>query len=277
MKAFFASIALLALGAAMLADDAQAARLGGGRSLGAQRQMTAPQRQATPPSQQQAAAAPQQGNRWLGPLAGLAAGLGLGWLFAQGGFGPAVGVLLMALLAGMVVIALMRLLGRGRPQGSRMQYSGFGDETVPAPPPSQLPGDSVQPDYRSQFMPNIPANFDVESFTREAKRNFLRLQDANDRGDLARLRQVTTQDMFDALKDDAGAHVAGQQTDVVKLDASLLELVTEGDLHWASVRFSGSIREDAKAAAEPFEEVWNLCKPVNGSSGWLLAGIQQTH
>src|SRR5262245_13222594 len=97
MKGFLASIVLLALGAAVLADDAQAARLGGGRSLGAQRQMTAPARQATPPAQQQqpAAAPQQQGNRWLGPLAGLAAGLGLGWLFAQGGFGSVLGVIFM--------------------------------------------------------------------------------------------------------------------------------------------------------------------------------------
>jgi predicted lipid-binding transport protein (Tim44 family) len=278
MKGFIALLAALALGAAALADDAQAARLGGGRSLGAQRQSVAPQRQATPPSQQQqAAAAPQSGNRWLGPLAGLAAGLGLGWLFAQGGFGSFVGVLLMALLAAVVVAALMRLLGKGRATGSRLQYSGFGDETVPAPPPSQLPGDTVQPNYRSQFVSNIPANFDVDSFTQEAKRNFLRLQEANDRGDLVRLRQVTTQQMFDALKADAGVRAAPQQTDVIRLDASLLEVVTEGDVHWASVRFSGSIREDARSAAEPFEEVWNLCKPVNGSSGWLLAGIQQTH
>ena len=277
MKRFIALLAALALGAAMLADAAQAARLGGGRSLGTQRQSAAPQRQTTPPSQQQPAAAPQQGNRWLGPLAGLAAGLGLGWLFAQGGFGSFIGVLLMALLAAVAVVALMRVLGRGRAPGSRLQYSGFGDETVPAPPPSQLPGDSVQPNYRSQFVSNIPANFDVDSFTREAKRNFLRLQDANDRGDLVRLRQVTTQEMFDALKADAGGRPGPQQTDVVRLDASLLEVVTEGDVHWASVRFSGSIREDAKSTAEPFEEVWNLCKPVNGSSGWLLAGIQQTH
>ena len=278
MKGFIASLAALALGAAVLADDAQAARLGGGRSLGTQRQAASPQRQVTPPSQQQqASAAPQPGNRWLGPLAGLAAGLGLGWLFAQGGFGSFVGVLLMALLAAVVVVALMRLVGKGRAQAPRMQYSGFGDETVPAPPPSQLPGDSVQPDYRSQFVSAIPANFDVDSFTREAKRNFLRLQDANDRGDLVRLRQVTTQEMFDALKEDAGGRKGPQQTDVVRLDASVLEVVTEGDVHWASVRFSGSIREDAKSAAEPFEEVWNLCKPVNGSSGWLLAGIQQTH
>lgn len=276
MKRIIASLLALALGAAVLAD-AQAARLGGGRSLGAQRQMATPQKQATPPAQQQPAAAPQPGNRWLGPLAGLAAGLGLGWLFAQGGLGSAVGVLLMALLAAVVVVALMRLAGRGQVQGSRLRYSGFGDETVPAPPPSQLPGDSAQPNYRSQFVSNIPADFDVDSFTREAKRNFLRLQDANDRGDLVRLRQVTTQEMFDALKADAGERAAAQQTDVVRLDASLLEVVTEGDVHWASVRFSGSIREDAKSAAEPFEEVWNLCKPVNGASGWLLAGIQQTH
>jgi predicted lipid-binding transport protein (Tim44 family) len=276
MKSFIVSLMVLAAAALALPDDAQAARLGGGRSVGAQRQITTPQRQATPPSQQPASA-PQAGNRWLGPLAGLAAGLGLGWLFAQGGFGSAAGVLLMALLAGAMVMLLMRGPARNRPQGSRLQYSGFGDETVPAPPPSQLPGDAMRPDYRSQFAPNIPASFDVDGFLKEARRNFLRLQDANDRGDLVRLRQVTTQEMFDALKSDAGEHPGHQQTDVVKLDASLLEVVTEGDLHWASVRFSGSIRDEAKAPAEPFEEIWNLCKPVNGSSGWLLAGIQQTH
>lgn len=278
MRGFIVSLVAVAVTALAVTDDALAARLGGGRSVGAQRQLATPQKQATPPSQQQPAGAAQPGNRWLGPLAGLAAGLGLGWLFAQGGFGSVVGVLLMALLAGAVVMVLMRALGRSPSQRSRLQYSGFGDETVPAPPPSQLPGDAgARPDFRSQFVSNIPPNFDVDSFTREAKRNFLRLQEANDRGDLVRLRQVTTQEMFDALKDEAGTSVRGQQTDVVRLDASLLEIVTEGELHWASVRFSGSIRDNARAAAEPFEEIWNLCKPVSGSSGWLLAGIQQTH
>jgi predicted lipid-binding transport protein (Tim44 family) len=62
---------------------------------------------------------------------------------------------------------------------------------------------------------------------------------------------------------------------VVTLDASLIEVVTEGRLHWASVRFSGAIREDAGATATPFEEIWHLQKPMDGSSGWLLAGIQQ--
>ncbi len=277
MKKLIVSLFTLVFGAGILAEDVQAARLGGGRSLGAQRQITAPPKQATPPAQQQQPAAPQPSGpgRWFAPLAGLAAGLGLGWLFAQGGFGPAIGAFLMALLAGAVVFALMRLSKR-RTQGSQVQYAGFGNETVAAPPPSQLPGDAgVQPNYRSQFVSNIPAGFDVEGFLRESRRNFLRLQEANDRGDLARLRQVTTEDMFNALKDDVVGHSGAQQTDVVTLNAALLELVTEGGLHWASVRFSGLIREEANALAEPFEEIWHVRKPVNGSSGWLLAGIQQ--
>ena len=276
MKKLTVSLFTLVFGASILADDVEAARLGGGRSIGAQRQVTATPKQATPPTQQQPATAPQPSGpgRWLAPLAGLAAGLGLGWLFAQGGFGAVASTLLMALLAGAIVFALMRVLSKQR--ASRPQYAGFGNETVAAPPPSQLPGDAgVQPNYRSQFVSNIPAGFDIDGFVKEARRNFLRLQEANDRGDLPRLRQITTEDMFNALKGDVAEHSGVQQTDVVTLNAALLELVTEGELYWASVRFSGSIREEASAPAEPFEEIWHLRKPVNGSSGWLLAGIQQ--
>src|SRR5260370_39362815 len=205
MKKLIVSLFTLVFGAGILADDVEAARLGGGRSLGAQRQVTAP-KQATPPTQQQQpAAAPQPSGpgRWLAPLAGLAAGLGLGWLFAQGGFGAAIGALLMALFAGVAVFALMRLLSKRRPQGAQMHYAGFGNETVAAPPPSQLPGDAgAQPNYRSQFVSNVPAGFDVEAFLSEARRNFLRLQQANDRGDPPPLRQVTTEDMVNTLKDD---------------------------------------------------------------------------
>mgnify|MGYP001618227673 FL=1 len=68
-----------------------------------------------------------------------------------------------------------------------------------------------------------------------------------------------------------------QHTDVVTLNADLLEVATEGDKHWASVRFSGLVREEPGQAPAPFEEVWNLSKPLDGSSGWLLAGIQQMH
>ena len=280
-KLAVATFALL-LGAGLFVEDAEArSRLGGGRNLGAQRQALPPQKPAAAPAQQSAQAAapaaPQAaGSRWLGPLAGLAAGLGLGWLIAQGGFGAAVAAMLMALAAAAVVFALFRLFAQRRAQAPLAQYAGLGSETVAAPPPSQLPGSAgAQPDYRGQFVPNIPSGFDVEAFLKQARRNFLRLQEANDRGDLELLRSVTTPEMFDTLQGDVAAQVGQDPTDVVKLDASLIEVVTEGRLHWASVRFSGSIREHASAQAEPFEEIWHLQKPVDGSSGWLLAGIQQ--
>jgi predicted lipid-binding transport protein (Tim44 family) len=50
---------------------------------------------------------------------------------------------------------------------------------------------------------------------------------------------------------------------------------TVGNDYLASVKFNGMIKSAPNAAAEPFAEIWNLSKPVNGSAGWLLAGIQQ--
>ncbi len=287
MKRILIALCTIALGALFAFDAADAARLGGGRSLGAQR--AAPmQRQALPaaPAQQAAKPAPQGqtpqpaalGNRWFGPLAGLAAGLGLGWLIGQGGFGGMLGSLMMMMLVAAAVVMLLRLFLRPRAAtGQPMQYAGLGDETVAAPPPSQMfSGDTgSQPDFRSQFQPQIPAGFDVEGFLKQAKLNFVRLQQANDRGDLETLREVTTEEIFDSIKGDARSGAVAQQTDIVTLNASLLEVVTEGGMHWASVRFAGSLRETSNAAPADFEEVWNLQKPVNGKTGWLLAGIQQ--
>ena len=125
---------------------------------------------------------------------------------------------------------------------------------------------------------NVPEGFDVAGFLRGAKLNFMKLQLANDSGNLDELREFTTPELFEELSGEVRERGAqNQQTDVMALNADLLEVVTEGDRHWASVRFSGSIRETPGSAPEGFEEVWNLAKPVDGSIGWLLAGIQQMH
>jgi len=108
--------------------------------------------------------------------------------------------------------------------------------------------------------------------------NFVKLQVANDLGRLDDIREFTTEEMFDALeKDIAERRGESQQTDIESLDADLVELATEGERHWASVRFSGRVRETPGTPSVGFSEVWNLVKPTNGSSGWLLAGIQQMH
>jgi predicted lipid-binding transport protein (Tim44 family) len=270
----------LALG--LMLQDADAARLGGGRSFGAQRSSVAPSRslQQTPPSQAAPATTPAPagapqaaGNRWLGPVAGLAAGLGLGYLFGHGGLGGMMGSLLLIALVGFAVVFVMRL-SRPKTEGN-MRYAGMGSEPLSAPP-SLAPGMGAEPAFGGQPQPNIPAGFDTEGFLRQAKLNFVKLQAVHDSGKLGELREFTTDAMFESVKQDLLEHGGiAQQTDVVTLNADLLEALTEGDTHWASVRFSGMIRETPEAQPEAFQEIWNLAKPTSGASGWVLAGIQQ--
>ena len=119
----------------------------------------------------------------------------------------------------------------------------------------------------------MPAGFDAAEFLRNAKLNFVKLQAAHDLGRLDQVREFTTAEMYDELEADRGA----QQPDVVALNAELLEVVVEAGRQLASVRFSGMARAAPGAEAVGFVQVWNLAKPAEGASGWLLAGIQQMH
>jgi predicted lipid-binding transport protein (Tim44 family) len=290
MKKLVFGFAAALLCVTFLAAEAEAARLGGGgRSLGAQRSFSAPQARPAqaqpapqPPSSVAPAAAqpaPSGMSRWMPLLGGLALGGALGWLLGANGMGGAlVGLMLFALLVFAGVFVFRMLTQRRDETPLRMQYSGLGSETVAAPPPSQAAGFEAQPPPAAGIAANMPAGFDVAGFLRGAKLNYMKLQIANDRGDLAELREFTSDDLFEELKKDVQQRgAAQQQTDVLALNADLLEVVTEGDKHWASVRFSGTVRESPGEAPTGFEEVWNLAKPVNGSQGWQLAGIQQMH
>ena len=273
MRKWLLAVSLISLGGLMAIGDAEARRLGGGRSVGIQRNVAPPparpaQQQAAPQQAPAAQPAAPGGSRWGGILGGLALGGLLGYLFGGSGL---LGVMALAFLA-VVAIALIRgAMHRPRAEGARpIQFAGFGSETVTAPPPSPASGLATPAASRP-----IPPGFDTAGFLRAAKTNFIRLQAANDSGRLEEIREFTTNEMYDELRTDI---LAGTQpTDVVTLNADLLELATEKDRHWASVRFSGMVRETPGTEPIGFEEVWNLVKPVDGSSGWLLAGIQQMH
>ena len=287
MKKLMLGFAAALLCTAFVATDADAKRLGGGGSLGAKRSITsAPASAPARPAQQQAApaatpAAPQPASgfaRWAPLLGGLALGGALGWLMGANGMG---GALVGMLLAGLLVfaaIAVVRLLTQKRGETpQRFQYAGMGSETVVAPPPSQAAGF----DMKSTEQParaNVPEGFDVAGFLKGAKLNYMRLQIANDQGNLEELREFTSDELFEELRKDVIQRGGAKQlTDVLALNADLLEVVTEGDKHWASIRFSGTLRESPGDAPQGFEEVWNLAKPVSGAGGWQLAGIQQMH
>ena len=284
-KVLMVLAALLSVG--MLAQDADAARLGGGSSVGRQRSVTPPA--ARPPIQQAPAAtpaapAPQPSgmSKWLGPLAGLAIGAGLASMFMGNGMGGAFGSILMMLALAAAVFFAFRMF-RSKPQTDRLQYAGAG--TPPPSGPASGPLSGPRPtDFSTGFgnataapvAERFPPGFDAAQFEHHAKLNFTRLQAANDKGDLSAMRDFMTPGLFAQIESDLKARGdAPQQTDVVTLNAEVVEVVTEDNIYIATVRFSGMLRERSDIPAQQFSELWHLEKPVNGSSGWLISGIQQ--
>lgn len=271
MKRFLTLLTISLACLALLSTTAEARRFGGGMSFGKQRTFSQQQMKRTPsaaPAPSKAGATPQR-NRWLGPLAGLAAGLGLGMLFSHLGLSDGMGMLLLIGLGIMAFMFLSSLLRKAQPRPA-MQYAANGPYGQP---------ETMQPQYAggaSAAEMNIPADFPVDAFLRSAKTSFIRLQAANDRKDLDDIREYTTPEMFAEIsmqlneRDDAP-----QKTDVVALDANLLEVVTEGNQAIASVRLVGQLREN-NGTPEGFDEVWHVQKALNDEqSVWLLAGIQQ--
>jgi predicted lipid-binding transport protein (Tim44 family) len=271
-----------------------------------QRGTAAPQ---TPPMAQ-----PQR-SRWGGMLGGLAAGLGLAWLAHSLGFGAGFANILMIALLAVVVLMIVGFMRSRRPPGALGQgyaYQGACAESPVWPRlfhPQKVGNDAsarpwesgfdtqhaqdaagvrigsglaAQPQNGLQGSQNwgVPPGFDTEGFLKAAKRNFVTLQDAWDRGDVSTLRSMMTDEMLQEIRNQMAERdrqqpvATAQKTDVVMLESQLLgieELATE---YMASVEFSGMIREEPSAGPAPFREVWNMVKPKDGSAGWLVAGVQ---
>jgi predicted lipid-binding transport protein (Tim44 family) len=288
--------------------DAEARRMGGGRSIGRQQSSTM-QRQTTPPAQpspspQQSAQAAQaqraqpaptpaaapNRSRWLGPIAGLAAGLGIAALLSHFGLGEAfagamANMLVIAAIAMLAIWLIRRFMGRKRDAAAPAYAASAPSLNSGRDPYSQEPSftpvssGSGSGSYAAPVMqaaPVVPAGFDSDAFVRNAKVYFVRLQAAWDVGNIADIREFTTPEMFAEVKVDLDSRGAeANLTDVVQLNAELLGVEEMANESVASVRFSGLMRESSGAPAAPFVEIWNLSKSARAGEGWLLAGIQQ--
>ncbi len=315
------SIAAAGLTLSLASSDADAKRLGGGKPVGMQRQQTPTtpsNSQATPPTPAQAptatpspaanpgaaatagAAAQQAGKRsWMGPLAGLAAGLGIAALASHFGFGEGLAnfmmIALMAVLAFVVIGWLLRRFGpkpaapamAQTPDG--MQFAGAGGAYMPPAQayqntPSLDTASAVAPAMASAAAPQsaapavlqLPAGFDREGFERTAKTLFIRLQAANDAGQVEDLRRFTTPELFAELRLDLQERgTSPQQTDVEELNARIVDAAEEAQQQVVSVHFHGRIRETVagQSTTETFDEVWHFVRPADGNHGWAIAGI----
>jgi predicted lipid-binding transport protein (Tim44 family) len=257
------------------------------------------------------AAAPVAPRRpWGAMLGGLAAGLGLAWLASSIGMGEAFGQVLMFALLAMLVMMVVGWFMRNRkgaagaPAQHPFAFQGAGNvplsDTKPYRPENVGNDASARPWERnttafeatpqaagsmigSALMGSqawgVPAGFDSDGFLKAAKGNFITLQAAWDKADVATLRSMMTDGMLGEIQtqlNERETHTGGSSnlTEVVMIEARLLGIEELPEEYMASVEFSGMIREEPSAGPNPFREVWNMTKPRSGSSGWLVAGVQ---
>ncbi|MCE3263598.1 MAG: hypothetical protein K0R43_2677 [Pseudoduganella sp.] len=312
MKKFLVG-ATIVLTALSTMAELSARPMGGGKSFGRQSQNVntmpkqatpapAPAPTAAPTANRPGAAAPapvQKPSMWKGLLGGALLGLGLGALLSHFGLGGAMAsaisaILMIALIGGVIffIVAMVRRKSQGagpRPAAAFGGYNGGAatpdigsglNQQQPAAfqpvQPLQSASAPVAPAAAAHTPWGVPADFDTAGFLRAAKSNYIRLQAAWDKADVDDLRTFTTPEVFAELRmqiQERGAQV--EYTDVVAIDAELLGIENDGKEYLASVKFWGQSKPAADALPEPFQEVWNLSKPVSGGGGWMLAGIQQ--
>lgn len=228
-----------------------ARRLGGGGSMGKQSSNVTQRQQNAAPTQNtnqtqnanspnvagQTPAAPTK-RPWGAMLGGIAAGLGMAWLFSSlggGALGGAIGSFLMvALLAGAAFL-LWKMFKRSK-QSSQGNYAFAGAASSASPAttaynPNHVGNDASARPWESQNAKfdktnsgsmigaglnananngfnslsgsqswGIPADFDTAGFISAAKRNFTLLQAAWDKSDVDTLRVMMTDEMASEIK-----------------------------------------------------------------------------
>lgn len=266
-------------------EQAEARRMGGGRSFGSspsyQRSApspTSPQKSPSQPAPAAPAAAPRPFGGMLGGLlmGGLIGSLLFGGMHSWGGPG-----LLDILLIGGGLFFLFRFL-----KARRMATQEAGQASFSTGLGSQETWGSPSPGYGSvQGAPipaaaeevRIPQGFDQEDFMKGAKAVYTRLQSSWDKRDLEDVRQFTSKEVWEEINRQAQEDPQPSKTDILRVNARLLEVVTSNSNTVATVLFDVMMRESKEEdTAKEVREIWHFSKDdKDPKSFWVLEGIQQ--
>lgn len=262
--------------------DAEARRLGGGKSFGAapmhksqpaQRQQ-APQQQATPRNQQANPAAASGASRWLGPLAGIAAGgLLASMLFGDGFQGLQ---LFDILIFGLLAFVLFKLFSRRNAPAMQRQPHPAGG---PVPAPQQQPvwpsqSASAQPAAAPVTM-EAPAWFDADSFLKGAEEHFYTLQRHWRDNDVAGMAEYLDPALLQQMLAERSANPPSSNGFVEQLEARLEGIEQREGRTIATVGFTGVDREFPTDEGEHFDESWRLERADGDNQPWIICGIRQ--
>jgi predicted lipid-binding transport protein (Tim44 family) len=256
-------IALLAFG--LVVNEASAKRFGGGRSFGIQRSKSSLfSSPAANSSKSWGAQKSAKTRNWGGMLGGLLVGGLLASLFMGHGLGT--GILTWLILGG-VIFFLYNLFRRKMQPGFQTAQPNVFRQN------SSDRANVYEPRGSSGTVSAYPPNFIPEEFLREAKVKFIRMQTAYDQKNLADLQDFTAPEVFAEIKmqlDERGDEP--NKTEVYNLDAELLDVSKQVDSMVASVRFTGSVKENDETSQ--LDEIWHFRQFYNNGP-WVVGGLQQ--
>ncbi|WP_278420829.1 Tim44 domain-containing protein [Stutzerimonas kunmingensis] len=259
--------------------DAHAKRFGGGKSFGSapsHQTRQAPQQTQAAPNQagRQTPAAASGASRWLGPLAGLAAGGLLASMFMGDGFE---GIQFMDILIfGVIAFLLFRFLAaRRRQQQPAMAGHAPMQRDMPQQPATSIFGGSAAPVAAAPVI-NAPAWFNEQSFVAAAREHFLSLQQHWDANEMDKISEFVTPQLLGFLKQErAEIGDAYQSTYIDDLQIQLDGVDDDAEKTTATLTFTGTAKTSRFDQGEPFSESWRMERAQGENQPWLVAGIRQ--
>lgn len=279
----FLSIALALCLGLTLSLDANAKRFGGGKSSGAApmhqtRQATPNTPAAAPNAAGRAPAAASGASRWLGPLAGLAAGGLLASMFMGDGFQgmQIMDFLIMGLIAFLVFRFIAARRRKQQPQVAAAGHAPFQREAYnqQAAQPSIF-GGSAAPVAAAPAI-NAPAWFNEQSFLNAARSHFQTLQQHWDANEMDKISEFVTPQLLAFLKRERADLGDGfQSTYIDNLDVQLDGVEDRADKTIATLTFSGVSKTSRFDQGEAFSESWHMERAQGDNQPWLVAGIRQ--
>jgi predicted lipid-binding transport protein (Tim44 family) len=259
--------------------DAHAKRFGGGKSFGSapsHQTRQAPQQTQAAPNQagRQTPAAASGASRWLGPLAGLAAGGLLASMFMGDGFE---GIQFMDILIfGVIAFLLFRFLAaRRRQQQPAMAGHAPMQREMPQQPATSIFSGSAAPVAAAPVI-NAPAWFNEQNFVAAAREHFLSLQQHWDANEMDKIAEFVTPQLLGFLKQErAEIGDAYQSTYIDDLQIQLDGVDDDAEKTTATLTFTGTAKTSRFDQGEPFSESWRMERAQGENQPWLVAGIRQ--
>lgn len=293
IRMFAIILALSVFSSFAMPDDADARRLGGGRSIGRTTTVrpSAPagvtsgqqhfqQQQRSAVNNNAGAATMSRRGMFGGLFGGLLAGTLLGSLLMGGGVGGSGGLLDLIIL-GLIIYFGIKFF-KNRKQKNNQSYSqNYQDVNYSQTNTQnfQANGNSAWDNLRSERAETTDpytstGTFNTEEFLEGAKKLYVRMQESWDMRDIEDIKQFTSPVMHKDIEEQFKEDPNPSKTEIILINPSVLEVKQEGDYEQVAVLFDVLMKEAENENNEQVREIWNFSRNKAKNGNWVLDGIQ---